>query len=98
MAKVTIGGRDFEVFRMDAAGGSGRMRAVAHAEAALKRAELVGEEFWDRQAELVKAYLVEDIPIEELHKVLPARCIDIVRQLQAAAGMGAAPAGEPKSP
>jgi len=96
MATVNIGGRDFEVFKMDSPGGSGRMRAVAHAEAALQRS--THEDFWDRQAELVKTYLLEDIPVEELHKILPARCRDIVKQLQAAAGMEAVSAGEPKSP
>lgn len=96
MASVTIGGRTFEVFRMDAPGASGRMRAIARAEAACIKA--VGEEFWDRQAEVVKAYLLDPVTIEELHELLPAKCTEILKAcLRAAGGEVTEPGEEARS-
>jgi hypothetical protein len=97
MGTVTIAGRTFEVFRLDAPGASGRMRAIAKAEAAVLKA--TGEEFWDRQAELVKAYFVDDkVTIEELHEILPARCSDIIKACVKASGGEVAAQGEQARP
>lgn len=96
MATVKIGGREFEVFRLDDPGGSGRMRAIARAEAALQKS--TGEEFWDRQAELVKAYLLDPITLDELHEILPARCSDIVKACVRASGGEVSEQGEEARP
>jgi hypothetical protein len=84
MATVTIGGRAFVVVQRQDAGGLGRMKRIAQAEAALGAAKTT--EFADRMAELVRCYIAEEVTAEELLAVLPFDCGEVLKACIVASG------------
>lgn len=100
MATVTIGGKAFEVFHRKAAGAAARMKRIAFAEMASQEEGADPRLVWDRMAEIVRAYLVDEtVTVEQLLNLLPgepADVLDIIRSCIVASGGKVAPPGEDK--
>ena len=97
MASVTIGGRSLDVWNRQTPGSLGKMKAVAHAEAALAAAK--GAANFDAIADLVACYVGhnEGVTVEWLLTVLPLDCMETLSACIRASGSEVA-AGEAKSP